>query len=62
VIARARAVAGTLDGRASLGSSRQLSLAADPPPPALARLAAIDVDRTTPLDALALLAELKTLL
>jgi hypothetical protein len=32
------------------------------PSPVLARLAAADLDRTTPLDALALLAELKALL
>ena len=62
VIARAREVMGQLDGGAQLGTSPQLSLLAPAPPsPVLARLAAIDVDRTTPLEALQLLAELKTL-
>jgi DNA mismatch repair protein MutS len=68
VIARARELAGTLDGRAampSITSTRQLGLAIAPTPsisPALAKLASIDIDRTTPIQAIALLAELKSLL
>jgi DNA mismatch repair protein MutS len=62
VIARAREVMGQLDAGTQLGSSAQLSLLApSPPSPVLARLAAIDVDRTTPLEALQLLAELRAL-
>ena len=62
VIARAREVMGQLDAGTQLGTSTQLSLLAPAPPvPVLARLAAIDVDRTTPLEALQLLAELKGL-
>src|SRR5690349_19142530 len=74
VIARSREIMGQLESGSQalgLGSSRQLSLlstAPPPPPPAaaqaspvLARLAALDVDRMTPLEALQLLAELKSL-
>jgi len=65
VIARARQIMGQLESGSQalgLGSSRQLSLLAPAPPsPALARLAAIDVNRITPIEALQLLAELKSL-
>jgi DNA mismatch repair protein MutS len=65
VIARARQIIGQLEGGSQalgLGSSRQLSLLATAPPsPVLARLAAIDVDRITPLEALQLIAELKSI-
>jgi DNA mismatch repair protein MutS len=65
VIARSRQIMHQLEGGSQLGSSPQLSLlpaaAPLPPSPALARLAAIDVNRITPLEALQLLAELKTL-
>lgn len=62
VIARSRQIMSQLEGGASLGSSAQLSLlpAATVTSPVLAKLASIDVDRTTPLDALQLLAELKS--
>ena len=63
VIGRAREIMGKLEGGHQLGSSAQLSLLPSAPPsPALARLAALDIDRTTPLEALQLLAELKSLL
>ncbi|MGN6105766.1 MAG: DNA mismatch repair protein MutS [Kofleriaceae bacterium] len=62
VIARSRQIMIQLEGGAALGSSPQLSLLAPAPPsPALTRLAAIDLERTTPLEALQLLAELKAL-
>jgi len=65
VISRSRAILNQLEGGAQLGSSAQLSLLpispASPPSPCLARLAAIDVNRVTPLEALQLLAELKSL-
>src|SRR5207248_21474 len=61
VIARARDIMGKLEGGAQLGGAPQLTLLAQPASPVAARLAAIDVDRTTPLDALRLLAELKAL-
>jgi DNA mismatch repair protein MutS len=62
VIARSRAILNQLEGGAQLGSSAQLSLLpTTPPSPCLAKLAAIDVHRITPLEALQLLAELKTL-
>ncbi len=62
VISRSRAILNQLEGGAQLGSSAQLSLLPTAPPsPCLARLAAIDVHRITPLEALQLLAELKTL-
>jgi len=62
VIARSRVIMGQLEGGSHLGSSAQLSLLPTAPPsPCLARLAAIDVNRVTPLEALQLLAELKAL-
>jgi DNA mismatch repair protein MutS len=73
VIARAREIMDRLEGgsfAAGLGASPQLSLgivpsartAAHPPPNAIAaKLAMIDIDATTPLEALRLLAELKSL-
>jgi len=67
VIARSRQIMRQLEAgpvALGLGSSPQLSLLATAPPPpspCLARLAAIDVDRVTPLEALQLLAELKSL-
>jgi DNA mismatch repair protein MutS len=67
VVTRSREIMSRLEGGASLGASPQLSLlpTATPPPvpSALAqRLADLDLDRTTPLAALQLLAELKQLL
>jgi DNA mismatch repair protein MutS len=71
VITRARQIMGQLEGGALGGASPQLSLsifqpapaaAASSPSPALAKLAAIDVDNTTPRQALELLAQLKSLL
>ncbi len=71
VIARARGILGQLESGAGPAASarkpasevggRQLSLLATPPSPLQTRLAQIDVDRTTPLEALRLLAELKSL-
>jgi DNA mismatch repair protein MutS len=62
VIGRAREIMGKLEGGAQLGSTPQLSLLPSAPAsPALARLAAIDLDRTTPLAALQILVELKSL-
>jgi DNA mismatch repair protein MutS len=61
-VARAREIMAKLEGGNQLGSTPQLSLLPSAPPsPVLARLAATDVDRTTPLEALQLLAELKAL-
>ncbi len=55
VIDRARAIMGKLEGGSQLGSSAQLSLLPQTAPsPILARLSAIDPNRTTPLEALAL--------
>ncbi len=67
VIGRAREIMSRLESGSTLGGSPQLALlptASVPPPssPLAARLAAIDLDRTTPLAALQLLAELKSLL
>nr|MBA3499315.1 DNA mismatch repair protein MutS [Deltaproteobacteria bacterium] len=65
VITRARQIMSQLEGGAQIGSSPQLSLlqgAAVSASPAVVRLATIDIDRTTPLEALQLLAELKSLL
>ncbi len=64
VVARSRQIMSQLEGGSQLGSSAQLSLlpAATATSPALAKLAAIHIDRTTPLEALQLLAELKTLI
>ena len=65
VIARSRQIMTQLEGGSQalgFGSSPQLSLLpAAAPSPVLARLAAIDVNRITPLDALQLLSELKAL-
>ena len=63
VTSRAHQIMAKLEGGNGLGASPQLSLL--PPSsvsPASTRLAGIDVDRTTPLEALALLAELKSIL
>ncbi|MGE0545721.1 MAG: DNA mismatch repair protein MutS [Kofleriaceae bacterium] len=63
VITRGRQIMSQLEGGSQLGSTPQLSLLPTAAPsPVLARLASIDVDRTTPLDALQLLAELKALI
>jgi DNA mismatch repair protein MutS len=66
VIGRSREIMSRLEGGASLGASPQLSLisTATPPPPPnalAARLADLDLDRTTPLAALQILADLKSL-
>ena len=63
MIARAREIMARLEGGHQLGSSAQLSLGivTAEPSPALARIAAADIDRMTPLEALQLLAELKSL-
>ncbi|MEZ4359849.1 MAG: DNA mismatch repair protein MutS [Kofleriaceae bacterium] len=67
VISRARQILGRLEGGASLGQSPQLSLLAHvaAPTPALSeverRLREVDLDQTTPLEALAILAELRRL-
>ncbi len=62
VVSRARQIMAQLEGGASLGSTPQLSLLPTAAPsPVVARLAALDIDRTTPLEALQLLAELKSL-
>jgi DNA mismatch repair protein MutS len=70
LIARSRQIMSQLEGGSQaqgFGSSPQLSLLSTAPPPlpppspVLARLAAIDVNRITPLEALQLLAELKSL-
>ncbi len=64
VVVRSRQIMSQLEGGTALGSSAQLSLlpAATATSPALAKLAAIHIDRTTPLEALQLLAELKELI
>jgi len=62
VIARSREIMRQLEGGSLDGRSAQLSLmsrAAPSPSPITTRLVAIDLDRTTPLEALQLLAELK---
>ena len=61
VIERARAIMATLERGSQLSASPQLSLLAAPPSPIAARLAAIDPNRITPLEALQILAELKSL-
>ncbi len=62
VIARARDIMGKLEGGAQLGSTAQLALIpAAPLAPALARLVAVDPNRLTPIEALNLLVELKSL-
>jgi len=62
VVSRARQIMSQLEGGSQLGNSAQLSLLPSAAPsPVIARLAAIDVNRITPLEALQLLAELKNL-
>jgi DNA mismatch repair protein MutS len=61
VIGRAREIMATLESGSALAASPQLSLLAAPASPIAARLAAIDPNRVTPLEALQLLAELKSL-
>jgi DNA mismatch repair protein MutS len=62
VTARAHQIMAKLEGGATLGASPQLSLLPTATvSPVTAKLAALDVNRTTPLEALALLAELKSL-
>jgi DNA mismatch repair protein MutS len=70
VIGRAREIMSRLEGGSALGTSAQLSLGAvmapqvplaAPPSPVASKLAAIDINRMTPLEALTLLAELKSL-
>jgi len=62
VIGRAREILTRLEGGSKLGSTAQLSLLPQTAPsPIVARLAAIDPNRTTPLEALQLLVELKSL-
>ncbi|MDB4955022.1 MAG: mismatch repair protein MutS, partial [Myxococcales bacterium] len=62
VIARSREIMSKLEGGAQLGSSAQLSLLPQASPsPVLARIVGLDIDRMTPLEALSLLAELKSL-
>ncbi|MDX2087906.1 MAG: DNA mismatch repair protein MutS [Kofleriaceae bacterium] len=68
VITRARQIMGQLEGGALGGATPQLSLSifaphptAAAPSPALAKLASIDIDNTTPRQALELLAQLKSL-
>jgi DNA mismatch repair protein MutS len=62
VIARSREIMSRLEGGTALGTSAQLSLLPQAAPsPVVARLAALDIDRMTPLEALQTLAELKKL-
>ncbi len=62
VISRAREIMGTLEGGHQLATSAQLSLLPPAPPsPLIARISAIDPNRLTPLEALQLLADLKSL-
>jgi DNA mismatch repair protein MutS len=70
VIGRAREIMSRLEGGSALGTSAQLSLGAvlapqvplaASPSPVAEKLAAIDINRMTPLEALTLLAELKSL-
>ncbi len=63
VTTRAHAIMAKLEGGSTLGASPQLSLLPSATVSAAElRLAAIDVNKTTPLEALALLAELKSIL
>ncbi len=63
VVSRSREIMSKLEGGAKLGSSAQLSLLPTAAPsPVLARLAVLDPNRVTPLEALQLLVELKSLL
>ncbi len=63
VLARSRQLLSRLEGGAGLGNSPQLSLMVQAPPAGPSavelRLRELDLDRTTPLESLALLAELK---
>lgn len=62
VIGRAREIMASLEGGHQLGSSAQLSLLPQAvPSPVVARISAIDPNRLTALEALQLLAELKSL-
>jgi DNA mismatch repair protein MutS len=62
VITRSRQIMSKLETGNQLGSTTQLSLLPSAAPsPVLARLATIDINRTTPLEALAILAELRAL-
>ena len=62
VVGRAREIMSRLEGGGALGTSAQLSLiSVAAPSPALARLQAVDINRLTPLEALNLLSELKSL-
>jgi len=73
VIGRARESMSRLEGGSALGTSAQLSLGAVASPqlplgstgvspsPVVAKLSAIDINRMTPLEALTVLAELKSL-
>jgi DNA mismatch repair protein MutS len=61
VIGRAREIMAKLEGGAKLGSSAQLALPVATRSPVIERLASIDPDRTTPLEALRILVELKSL-
>jgi DNA mismatch repair protein MutS len=62
VIGRSREIMSKLEGGAQLGGSAQLSLLpVAAPSPVVGRIASLDIDRMTPLEALQLLAELKAL-
>ncbi len=66
VIGRSREIMSKLEGGSQLGGSAQLSLLPSAPRSSLpsavvGRIAALDIDRMTPLEALQLLAELKSL-
>jgi DNA mismatch repair protein MutS len=62
VIGRSREIMSRLESGAQLGGTTQLSLLPSAPPsPVVAQIAAVDVDRMTPLEALQLIAELKKL-
>ncbi|HEY5936912.1 MAG TPA: DNA mismatch repair protein MutS [Kofleriaceae bacterium] len=62
VIARSRQIMSKLEGGNQLGSTTQLTLLpTTQASPLLARLATVDINRTTPLEALAILAELRAL-
>ncbi len=62
VVGRAREIMSRLEGGGALGTSTQLSLiSVAAPSPALAKLQALDINRLTPLEALNVLSELKSL-
>jgi DNA mismatch repair protein MutS len=62
VIARSREIMSRLEGGTALGTSAQLSLLPQAAPsPVVARIAALDINTMTPLEALQTLAELKKL-